>query len=223
MTARYTQRQTLPATALEGRIVAALEAAAAETGEPWTTMHSGRRPRHDVRRGARAERDGLRPVQGRHQPPPRRGGEARRRGPRGGDHPERDRSAPVATAGRRPPRPARGRALRRDDGGGAGGARPRRRSGARRRGDHLAGFAVAALLAVPSLVSGASTSGVLLAVRRRRALRPRRLPGSLIVAVRYAGPRARRSSSEPRRLSRCCWPWRSSTSRSGRRCSSARR
>ena len=41
MTARYEQRQTLPATALAGRIVAALEAAAAATGEPWTTMHSG--------------------------------------------------------------------------------------------------------------------------------------------------------------------------------------
>ena len=41
MTARTVQRQTLPATALDGRIVAALEASAAETGEPWTTMHSG--------------------------------------------------------------------------------------------------------------------------------------------------------------------------------------
>ena len=41
MTAEYGERQTLPATALDGRVVAALEAAAAETGEPWTTMHSG--------------------------------------------------------------------------------------------------------------------------------------------------------------------------------------
>ena len=41
MTARYEQRQTLPATALDGRIVSALETAAAATGEPWTTMHSG--------------------------------------------------------------------------------------------------------------------------------------------------------------------------------------
>ena len=41
MTAGYAERQTLPATALDGRIVAALEAAAGETGEPWTTMHSG--------------------------------------------------------------------------------------------------------------------------------------------------------------------------------------
>jgi hydantoinase/carbamoylase family amidase len=41
MTASYAQRQTLPATALDAGIVAALEAAAAATGEPWTTMHSG--------------------------------------------------------------------------------------------------------------------------------------------------------------------------------------
>ena len=38
---RYAERQTLPATALDARIVAALEEAAAETGEPWVTMHSG--------------------------------------------------------------------------------------------------------------------------------------------------------------------------------------
>ncbi len=41
MTARTVQRQSLPATPLDARIVGALEAAAAETGEPWTTMHSG--------------------------------------------------------------------------------------------------------------------------------------------------------------------------------------
>ena len=41
MSARYEERQTLPATALDSRVVAALEAAAAKTGEPWTTMHSG--------------------------------------------------------------------------------------------------------------------------------------------------------------------------------------
>ncbi len=41
MTATYEERQTLPATALDGAIVAALEEAAAETGEPWVTMHSG--------------------------------------------------------------------------------------------------------------------------------------------------------------------------------------
>jgi hydantoinase/carbamoylase family amidase len=41
MTASYTQRQTLPATRLDARIVAALEAAAAATGEPVMTMHSG--------------------------------------------------------------------------------------------------------------------------------------------------------------------------------------
>ena len=41
MSATYAERQTLPATALDARIVAALEEAAAETGEPWVTMHSG--------------------------------------------------------------------------------------------------------------------------------------------------------------------------------------
>ena len=41
MTATYEERQTLPATTLDSRIVGALESAAAETGEPWTTMHSG--------------------------------------------------------------------------------------------------------------------------------------------------------------------------------------
>jgi allantoate deiminase len=41
MTARTVQRQTLPATALDARIVGALEVAAAGSGEPWTTMHSG--------------------------------------------------------------------------------------------------------------------------------------------------------------------------------------
>jgi allantoate deiminase len=41
MSARYSERQTLPATALDGRIVSALEKAAENAGEPWTTMHSG--------------------------------------------------------------------------------------------------------------------------------------------------------------------------------------
>jgi allantoate deiminase len=41
MTAELAQRQTLPATRLDPRIVGALERAAAATGEPWTTMHSG--------------------------------------------------------------------------------------------------------------------------------------------------------------------------------------
>jgi hydantoinase/carbamoylase family amidase len=41
MSASYEERQTLPATALDRRIVDALEAAATEAGEPWTTMHSG--------------------------------------------------------------------------------------------------------------------------------------------------------------------------------------
>ena len=41
MTARTVQRQSLPATPLDAGVVGALEAAAAESGEPWTTMHSG--------------------------------------------------------------------------------------------------------------------------------------------------------------------------------------
>ena len=41
MTARTVERQSLPATPLDAALVGALEAAAAETGEPWTTMHSG--------------------------------------------------------------------------------------------------------------------------------------------------------------------------------------
>jgi acetylornithine deacetylase/succinyl-diaminopimelate desuccinylase-like protein len=41
MTAELHERQTLPATPLDPRIVGALEAAAAETGEPHMTMHSG--------------------------------------------------------------------------------------------------------------------------------------------------------------------------------------
>jgi allantoate deiminase len=39
--AAFTERQRLPATLLDTRIVEALEAAAATTGEPVTTMHSG--------------------------------------------------------------------------------------------------------------------------------------------------------------------------------------
>ncbi len=41
MTAVYAERQTLPATPLDGRVVAALEGAAAATGEPYTVMASG--------------------------------------------------------------------------------------------------------------------------------------------------------------------------------------
>jgi hydantoinase/carbamoylase family amidase len=41
MRAEYVQRQALPATPLDPRIVGALEEAAAATGEPFTTMHSG--------------------------------------------------------------------------------------------------------------------------------------------------------------------------------------
>ena len=41
MEAEFAQRQTLPATPLDTRIVAALEEAAKATGEPYMTMHSG--------------------------------------------------------------------------------------------------------------------------------------------------------------------------------------
>jgi hydantoinase/carbamoylase family amidase len=41
MRAEYTQRQALPATPMDSRIVDALEAAAAATGEPYVQMHSG--------------------------------------------------------------------------------------------------------------------------------------------------------------------------------------
>jgi len=41
MTAEYRERQTLPATPMDGRILDALEAAARATGEPYVRMHSG--------------------------------------------------------------------------------------------------------------------------------------------------------------------------------------
>jgi hydantoinase/carbamoylase family amidase len=41
MTAAWTQRQALPATPMDARIVEALETAAAATGEPYLQMHSG--------------------------------------------------------------------------------------------------------------------------------------------------------------------------------------
>jgi allantoate deiminase len=41
MAAEYVQRQTLPATPLDGRVVSALEEAAEASGEPYMTMHSG--------------------------------------------------------------------------------------------------------------------------------------------------------------------------------------
>ena len=41
MTAEYVQRQTLPATPLDGRVAGALEEAAEATGEPYMVMHSG--------------------------------------------------------------------------------------------------------------------------------------------------------------------------------------
>ncbi len=41
MTADYAQRQTLPATPLDGRVAGALEEAAGASGEPYMVMHSG--------------------------------------------------------------------------------------------------------------------------------------------------------------------------------------
>ena len=41
MTAEYVQRQTLPATPLDGRVAGALEEAAAASDEPYMVMHSG--------------------------------------------------------------------------------------------------------------------------------------------------------------------------------------
>ena len=41
MSAEYHERQTLPATPMDERIVAALEDAARATGEPYMRMHSG--------------------------------------------------------------------------------------------------------------------------------------------------------------------------------------
>jgi acetylornithine deacetylase/succinyl-diaminopimelate desuccinylase-like protein len=41
MSADYRERQTLPATPMDERIVAALEEAASATGEPFVRMHSG--------------------------------------------------------------------------------------------------------------------------------------------------------------------------------------
>ena len=55
----------------------------------------GRGARHDVRRRPRPDRDGLRPLRRGNQPPPGRGREPGRRGPRGRDHPERDQDADV--------------------------------------------------------------------------------------------------------------------------------
>jgi allantoate deiminase len=41
MSAGYAQRQTLAATPLDGRVVAALEAATEASSEPYMAMHSG--------------------------------------------------------------------------------------------------------------------------------------------------------------------------------------
>ena len=74
----YRERQTLPATPMDERIVGALEQAAARDRRAVHDDALGRGARHDVRRRPRPERDGLRPLQGRDQPPPGRGRRARR-------------------------------------------------------------------------------------------------------------------------------------------------
>ena len=97
MTAEYRERQTIPPTPMDERIVDALETAAQATGEPYMRMHSG--AAHDTMCVADRvpTRDGLRPVQGRDQPPPGRGREPGRRGARGRDHPGRDSRADLGS------------------------------------------------------------------------------------------------------------------------------
>ena len=77
LTASYSQRQTVAATPLDGRLVGALEAAAQDTGEPFMTMVSGAAHDTYVRGRARALGDGVRPLSRRTEPYARRG-----RGPR---------------------------------------------------------------------------------------------------------------------------------------------
>ena len=93
LTATYRQRQTLPVTHMDDRLVAALEEAARSTGEPFMLMPSG--AAHDTMCVADhvPTRDGLRPLSRRHQPRSRRGGRPGRRGPGRRDHPDRDRLA----------------------------------------------------------------------------------------------------------------------------------
>ena len=71
---------------------------AAETGEPWTTMHSG--AAHDTMCVAERVPSAMVfvPVQGRDQPPSGRGGEPGGRGARRRDHPAGDRHAGVTRA-----------------------------------------------------------------------------------------------------------------------------
>ena len=57
-----------PAIEMDAGVVGALEEAAEGQRAPVPADALGRRPRHPARRAARAERDGVRSVQGRHQP-----------------------------------------------------------------------------------------------------------------------------------------------------------
>ena len=97
MSARHAERQTLLRDGARRTDRRGFEAAAAETGEPWTTMHPAPRT---TRCACRAVPSAMVfALQGRDQPPPRRGGRsggcrARRR-----DHPARDRQPLV---GKRP-------------------------------------------------------------------------------------------------------------------------
>ena len=62
LTASYRQRQTLPVTHMDERLVAALEQAARTNGRAVHAHALRRGSRHDVRRRPRSERHGLRPV-----------------------------------------------------------------------------------------------------------------------------------------------------------------
>ena len=93
MTARTVQRQSLPATPLDAGGRRRAGGGRRRVGRAVDDDALGRRARHDVRRRARAERHGLRPVHRRDQPSPGRGGRPGRCRARGRDHPERDRGA----------------------------------------------------------------------------------------------------------------------------------
>ena len=73
MEAEFSQRQTLPATPLDAGILGRARGSGEGDRRAVHDDALRRRPRHDVRRRARSERDGLRPLQGRRQPPPGRG------------------------------------------------------------------------------------------------------------------------------------------------------
>ncbi len=95
MRAEYTERQTLAATPMDDEIVSSARAGRGRDGRALSAHALGRGARHDVRRRPRPDRDGLRPLQGRDQPPPGRGRESCGRGARGRDHADGDRVAPV--------------------------------------------------------------------------------------------------------------------------------